>query len=42
MENITINLTAYGAGLGLVIVGWMAGLVVSYVFSIIHKMGQLG
>ena len=30
---MTLNMTAYGMGLGLVMVGWMAGLVVSYAFS---------
>lgn len=39
---MTLNLTAYGMGLGLVLVGWMAGLVVSYVFSIIRRVGSLG
>jgi len=39
---MTLNLTAYGMGLGLVLIGWIAGLVVSYVFSIIRKVGTLG
>jgi hypothetical protein len=39
---MTINLTAYGSGLGLVLIGWIAGLVVSYVFSIIRRVGHLG
>ena len=39
---MTFNLTAYGMGLGLVLIGWIAGLVVSYVFSIIRKVGTLG
>jgi hypothetical protein len=39
---MTINLTAYGSGLGLVLIGWIAGLVVSYVFSIIRRVGNLG
>ena len=37
-----IKMTAYGVGLGLVLVGWVAGLVVSYVFSIIRGVGRLG
>ncbi len=37
-----LNLTAYGMGLGLVLIGWIAGLVVSYVFSIIRRIGSLG
>ena len=39
---MTLNLSAYGMGLGLVLVGWIAGLVVSYVFSIIRRIGNLG
>ena len=39
---MTLNLTAYGMGLGLVLIGWIAGLVVSYVFSIIRRLGSLG
>lgn len=39
---MTLNLTAFGYGLGLVLVGWIAGLVVSYVFSIIRRIGTLG
>ena len=38
---MTINLTAYGMGLGLVLIGWIAGLVVSYVFSIVRRIGNL-
>ena len=37
-----LNLTAFGMGLGLVLIGWIAGLVVSYVFSIIRRIGNLG
>ena len=40
--TISLNMTAYGVGLGLVLVGWIAGLVVSYVFSIIRSVGRLG
>ena len=39
---MTLNLSAFGSGLGLVLVGWIAGLVVSYVFSIIRSVGRLG
>ena len=39
---MTLNLTAYGMGLGLVLIGWISGLVVSYVFSIIRRIGSLG
>ncbi len=36
-----LNLEAFGYGLGLVMVGWVCGLVVSYVFSIIRGIGRL-
>ena len=36
-----LNLTAFGYGLGLVMTGWVAGLVVSYVFSIVSKIGNM-
>jgi len=39
---MTLNLTAYGMGLGLVIAGWLAGLVVSYAFSIARNVRFLG
>ncbi len=39
---MTLNFTAYGIGLGLVLVGWVAGLMISYVFSIIRRIGTLG
>ncbi len=39
---MTLNLTAFGYGLGLIMIGWIAGLVVSYVFSIIRRIGTLG
>jgi hypothetical protein len=39
---MTLNLIAYGMGLGLVLIGWIAGLVVSYVFSLIRGVGNLG
>ncbi len=39
---MTLNLVAFGSGLGVVMVGWIAGLVVSYVFSIIRNIGNLG
>ena len=35
---MTLNLTAYGMGLGLVMAGWMAGMVVSYVFSVVRNL----
>lgn len=39
---MTLNLTAYGMGIGLVMIGWIAGLVTSYVFAIIRGIGTLG
>ncbi len=36
-----INLALYGAGLGLVMCGWIAGLVVGFVFSINKNIGNL-
>jgi hypothetical protein len=39
---MTLNLTAYGMGLGLVLVGWMAGLVASYLFSMNSRLGRMG
>ena len=38
---MTLNLTAYGIGLGLVMIGWIAGIVVSYAFSIVRSIGHL-
>ncbi len=35
---MTLNLTSYGMGLGLVMAGWMAGMVVGYVFSMIRNL----
>lgn len=31
---LELNMTAYGYGLGLVIAPWVAGLIVSYAFSL--------
>jgi hypothetical protein len=39
---MTLNVTAYGMGLGLVLVGWIAGLVVSYAFSTARTIGRVG
>ena len=36
-----LNLTLYGAGIGLVMIGWMAGLVVSFLFSLNKNIGTL-
>ncbi len=38
---MTLNLTAYGMGLGLVMVGWVAGMVIGYVFSVIRNLRYL-
>jgi hypothetical protein len=37
-----LNLTAFGYGLGFVMVGWMAGLIVSYAFTLARATGRLG
>ncbi len=34
MEMLELNLTAYGIGLGLVIVSWIGGIIVGYAFSL--------
>ena len=39
--TFTLNLTAYGYGLGLVMVGWIAGLGVSYAFSLSRGIGRI-
>ncbi len=36
-----LDITYFGSGIGLVVVGWIAGLVVSYVFTIINAIGNL-
>ena len=36
-----INLTAYGIGIGLVMTGWIAGLIVSYAFNITRMLGRI-
>lgn len=39
---MTLNLSAYGMGIGLVMAGWLAGLVVSYAFSLSRNLGRSG
>lgn len=39
---MTFDLSAYGMGLGLVMVGWVCGMIASYVFSIIRRLGSIG
>jgi hypothetical protein len=39
---MTLNLEAYGMGVGLVMVGWVAGMIVSYVFSLVRNLRYLG
>ena len=36
-----INLTLYGAGLGLVLCGWVAGLVIGFLFSVNKSIGSM-
>ncbi len=38
---MTLNLAAYGMGLGLVMAGWVAGMVVGYIFSVIRNLRYL-
>ena len=42
MDTFVLNINQFGSGVGLVLVGWMAGLVVSYVFSMVRQTGKLG
>ena len=39
---MTLNIEAYGMGLGLVMVGWMAGIIVSYAFAMARNTRFLG
>ena len=39
---MTLNLSAYGMGLGLVMAGWMAGMIVGYAFSAAKSIGMFG
>jgi hypothetical protein len=39
---MTLNLVAYGMGVGLVMAGWVAGMIVSYVFSMVRNLRYLG
>ena len=39
---MTLNIAAYGMGLGLVLVGWVAGIVVSYAFAMARGVRYMG
>ena len=39
---MTLNIEAYGMGLGLIMVGWMAGIVVSYAFAMARSIRFMG
>lgn len=39
--GFTLDLTAFGWGLCLIILSWMIGLVVSYVFTIIQGIARI-
>lgn len=39
---MTLNIAAYGMGLGLVLVGWVAGIVVSYAFAMARSIRFMG
>ena len=36
---MTLDISSFGAGLGVVMVGWFCGMVVAVVFSIVRKLG---
>lgn len=38
---MNFDITLYGMGVGLVMVGWVCGLVVSMVFSLIRRLGTI-
>lgn len=38
---MTLNIAAFGMGLGVVLAGALAGLVVGFVFSIIRRVGNI-
>lgn len=42
MPYFELNLTAYGWGLGLVMAGWIAGFIVSIVFSVVRGISRVG
>ena len=35
---MTIDMIYFGSGIGVVMIGWIAGIVVSVVFSVIRKV----
>lgn len=37
-----LDVVAFGSGIGLVMCGWVAGLVVSYVFNSASIIGRIG
>lgn len=37
-----LNISAFGAGVGVVLVGWLAGIVVSYVFEVVRGISRIG
>ena len=39
---MSFNVTWFGYGCGLVLCGWLAGMIVSVVLGIVGKMGKLG
>lgn len=40
--EFTLDIQAYGIGVSLPLVGWVAGLVVSYVFNLTVVLSSLG
>jgi len=35
------DISSYGMGLGLVMVGWVCGMIVSTIFSLIRRLGTI-
>jgi len=40
--TFTLDITQFGTGIGLVLVGWAAGLIVSYFFNLTAILSTLG
>ncbi|MDH4317709.1 MAG: hypothetical protein OEV64_04920 [Desulfobulbaceae bacterium] len=40
--TFTLDIAQFGTGIGLVLIGWAAGLVVSYIFNITAILSTLG
>jgi hypothetical protein len=38
---MVLDISSFGAGLGVVMAGWVCGVIVAVVFSVIRKIGGL-